>query len=103
MQFPQSTEQGDLNMKALFLILTLGTSSYALADFDQREPLKVDFNRMIEDGSSQNHAMKQELHAQGFGNKPSENMKASKERVTDLIDAEIGWGAPPKIVDRRYN
>lgn len=85
------------------LIAALACFSFAaMAEFEKHEPTQIDFNKMIEANHMENRKLQQELSNRGFGNRPAPQAKDSK-RVTDLIDAEIGWGEAPKVVDRRFN
>lgn len=89
-------------MKITFVILASLISTSAFAEFEKHEPAKIDFNKMIEANHMEAEQMKQALSDQGFGQRPKTSIKG-KKRVTDFLDAELGWGEAPKVVDRRFN
>lgn len=90
------------SIKIIIVAALTSLSFAAMADFEKHEPAQIDFNKMIEANHIESRKLQQELSNRGFGNRPAPQAKDSK-RVTDLIDAEIGWGEAPKVVDRRFN
>lgn len=89
-------------MKAALVILSFLFSATAFAEFEKREPIKVDFNRMIEANLQESQQLRKDLKKQGFGERPAQPSLKGKKRVADFLDAELGWGEAPKVVDRRF-
>ncbi len=84
------------------LLLTLSFSTSAFAEFEKHEPAKINFNQMIEANHRENLKIQDDLSRKGFGQRPAGHKKMKKQ-VTDFLDAEVGWGEAPKVVDRRFN
>ena len=92
----------------LILTLILGAALVPMvhADVTTTKPaLKVDFNRMIDDGNGK----KDELHKavdQHASITEQDEKKLQKKAVTDFIDVEVSWGAngdQAPVVDRRFD
>lgn len=66
-----------------------------------KDELRADFNRMINDGQSNQKAIENGLDDKM---KSTEISDAEKAKVIDFIDVEVGWGeGPSSIVDRRFD
>lgn len=90
-------------MKAALIILSLVFSASAFAELDKRKPMKVNFNSMIEANHQESRKLHKDLSDQGFGARPAtETSLKGKKRVADFLDAEVGWGEAPQVVDRRF-
>ncbi|HAG91363.1 MAG TPA: hypothetical protein DCL41_05800 [Bdellovibrionales bacterium] len=93
-----------MNISKILFSLALGTlSSTCFADLNTHKPNTIiNFNQMIEANQEKASELKEELAQEGFGVRPKE-ISNSKKKVYDLIDAELGWGEAPQVVDRRFN
>jgi len=89
-------------VKALSLIFATLFSMSVFADFEKRKPETIDFNQRIEVNQRHSKELQKEIEKQGFGTRPQAK-SSQKQKVIDLIDAELGWGEAPQVVGRRFN
>ena len=81
----------------LLSILTLAASSALAESRPQKQPLQVDFNKMIDDNNVDRGALDKaapEIETAA----PGETVAEGRRKVIDFIDMEVGLGATDHVV-----
>lgn len=81
--------------------LTLSLTS--MAQVAEKKPLRVNFNEMIDSTSREAKHLHRQVKEHYQQKDEALLSKEEKQRVTDLVDVEIGWGETPTLVDRRFD
>lgn len=88
-------------MTKIYLISALvlsSTSGVFASELGKKEASKIDFHSMIVESAQEKSGLAQSV--QSKTTTKSQKLQ-QKKTVTDFVDLEIGWGEPPKLVDRR--
>lgn len=101
-----SERPGEAIMKSkLFLFMSVVLANFAHADLGYKAPLKADFHSLIVNSEHERNALANGVNESIVHNKTAKRkpLRADKQRVTDFVDVEIGWGEAPQMVDRRFD